>query len=133
MTPARFFASTLVCALPQLSIGFVSSPLSIAIPKSIPAELYSGTLLDPCGEDRPNLTGALEKCELYEFILKDHKPLGCSVEESLADEPDGSNLVFVAEVRARAVCLVEESYRRFTFALLPYLTLTCMRCRIILR
>lgn len=35
---------------------------------------------------------------LLEYELADHKPLGCSVEESLADEPDGSKYVFVAEV-----------------------------------
>jgi len=32
--------------------------------------------------------------------LEDHKPLGCSVEESLADEEDGANYVFVSEVVA---------------------------------
>ena len=35
---------------------------------------------------------------LHEFTLKNHKPLGCAVEESLADEPDGARHVFVAEV-----------------------------------
>ena len=103
MAPVRLASTLVACALPQLSIGFVPSSSIIAIPKTVPTELHSGTLIDPCGEDRPNLTGALEKCELHEFILKDHKPLGCSVEESLAGEPDGSNFVFVAEVRARAV------------------------------
>lgn len=48
--------------------------------------------------DTPTLTGALENSILNEFILTEHKPLGCSVEESLADEPDNAKHVFVAEV-----------------------------------
>mmetsp|Transcript_32324 Transcript_32324/g.68352 ORF Transcript_32324/g.68352 Transcript_32324/m.68352 type:complete len:306 (-) Transcript_32324:291-1208(-) len=44
------------------------------------------------------LTGALKDSRPYEFELKEHKPLGCSVEESLANEPDGAKYVFVAEV-----------------------------------
>lgn len=47
----------------------------------------------------PNLTGSLTDARWYEFELKNHKPLGCSVEESLASEPDGVNYVFVSEVR----------------------------------
>ena len=47
----------------------------------------------------PNLTGSLTNARWYEFELKNHKPLGCSVEESLASEPDGVNYVFVSEVR----------------------------------
>ena len=46
----------------------------------------------------PKLSGALADSTLHEFELKEHKPLGCSVEESLANEPDGSRFVFVAEV-----------------------------------
>ena len=46
----------------------------------------------------PNLTGALEGTELKEFELANHKPLGCSVEESLASEPDGAKYVFVSEL-----------------------------------
>ena len=48
------------------------------------------------------LTGALADAECREFILKYHKPLGCSVEESLAYEPDGAKYVFVAQVRENA-------------------------------
>lgn len=48
----------------------------------------------------PNLTGSLTDARWYEFELKNHKPLGCSVEESLASEPDGVNYVFVSEVKA---------------------------------
>ena len=48
--------------------------------------------------DTPKLTGALENSILNEFTLTEHKPLGCSVEESLADEPDNAKHVFVAEV-----------------------------------
>jgi len=50
-------------------------------------------------EELPKLTGSLADSRLQEFELKEHKPLGCSVEESLADEPDGSKYVFVAEVK----------------------------------
>mmetsp|Transcript_4388 Transcript_4388/g.7682 ORF Transcript_4388/g.7682 Transcript_4388/m.7682 type:complete len:304 (+) Transcript_4388:156-1067(+) len=46
----------------------------------------------------PKLTGCLKDRTVHEFKLKEHKPLGCSVEESLADEPDGAKYVFVAEV-----------------------------------
>lgn len=35
---------------------------------------------------------------MHEFTLKEHKPLGCSVEESLANESDNAKYVFVAEV-----------------------------------
>jgi hypothetical protein len=47
---------------------------------------------------RPNLTGSLSTATWLEFALTDHKPLGCSVEESLASEPDGASYVFVSEV-----------------------------------
>lgn len=50
------------------------------------------------GGQPKKLTGSLEKSILLEFELSEHKPLGCSVEESLADEPDGSKYVFVAEL-----------------------------------
>lgn len=46
----------------------------------------------------PKLTGSLKDSRLYEFELKEHKPLGCSVEESLANEPNEAKYVFVAEV-----------------------------------
>ena len=46
----------------------------------------------------PKLTGALEKSTLQTFELTSHKPLGCHVEESLADEPNNAKYVFVAEV-----------------------------------
>ena len=46
----------------------------------------------------PKLTGSLSGSRLYEFKLDQHKPLGCSVEESLANEPDAAKHVFVAEV-----------------------------------
>lgn len=52
------------------------------------------------GEEEYKLTGALKKGKSFvrEYELKEHKPLGCSVEESLAEEPDGAKYVFVAEV-----------------------------------
>lgn len=46
----------------------------------------------------PELTGSLANSRLLEYELTEHKPLGCSVEESLADEPDGAKYVFVAEI-----------------------------------
>jgi len=55
---------------------------------------------DITNNGRPNLTGSLFQARWLEFALEDHKPLGCSVEESLADEEDGANYVFVSEVVA---------------------------------
>jgi len=49
--------------------------------------------------DLPTLSGSLAGSDCLEFILQQHKPLGCSVEESLASEADGSKYVFVAEVK----------------------------------
>ena len=46
----------------------------------------------------PKLTGSLSGSRLHEFELKQHKPLGCSVEESLANEPDAAKYVFVADI-----------------------------------
>jgi S1-C subfamily serine protease len=46
----------------------------------------------------PKLTGSLSGSRLCEFKLDQHKPLGCSVEESLANEPDAAKHVFVADV-----------------------------------
>lgn len=46
----------------------------------------------------PKLTGSLSGSRLHEFELKQHKPLGCSVEESLANEPDAAKYVFVADL-----------------------------------
>ena len=37
--------------------------------------------------------------DILDFVLEEHKPLGCSADESLADEPDGSKHVFVSKVR----------------------------------
>ena len=48
----------------------------------------------------PTLNGPLEKCILQQFTLNEHKPLGCSVEESLAVETDeNAKYVFVSEVK----------------------------------
>jgi len=46
----------------------------------------------------PTLSGSLADRSLHEFELKDHKPLGCSVEESVADEADGAKHVFVTDI-----------------------------------
>ena len=51
-------------------------------------------------DNLPNLSGSLEKCILQQFTLNEHKPLGCSVEESLAVETDeNAKYVFVSEVK----------------------------------
>ena len=50
-------------------------------------------------DNLPTLNGPLEKCILQQFTLNDHKPLGCSVEESLAVEDETANYVFVSEVK----------------------------------
>uniref|UniRef100_A0A7S1ZNQ0 PDZ domain-containing protein n=1 Tax=Trieres chinensis TaxID=1514140 RepID=A0A7S1ZNQ0_TRICV len=36
--------------------------------------------------------------EFMDFVLEEHKPLGCTAEESLADEVDGAKHVFVSKV-----------------------------------
>mmetsp|Transcript_9686 Transcript_9686/g.22025 ORF Transcript_9686/g.22025 Transcript_9686/m.22025 type:complete len:266 (+) Transcript_9686:137-934(+) len=46
----------------------------------------------------PTLAGALEGCRRMQIDLTEHKPLGCSVEESLAEEPNGEKYVFVVDV-----------------------------------
>jgi len=51
-------------------------------------------------DNLPNLSGPLENCILQQFTLNEHKPLGCSVEESLAVETDeNAKYVFVSEVK----------------------------------
>ena len=84
----------------QFSVGFTTSYLGIITSVKPPPTSQLSYLIDSSSGEKelPELTGALEKCELHEFILKNHKPLGCSVEESLASEPDGSRFVFVSEV-----------------------------------
>lgn len=90
----------LVLAFPRLSVGFAPSPSKIVTTRTtqLHSETQPSSLIDSSQDDLPQLSGALEKCELHEFILQNHKPLGCSVEESLAEEPDGTSYVFVAEV-----------------------------------
>lgn len=84
----------------QFSVGFTTSYLGIITSVKPPPTSQLSYLIDSSSGEKelPELTEALEKCELHEFILKNHKPLGCSVEESLASEPDGSRFVFVSEV-----------------------------------
>ena len=54
---------------------------------------------DGKGENQlPTFKGSLAGSKLHEYILREHKPLGCSVEESLANEPDNAKYVFVADV-----------------------------------
>lgn len=45
-----------------------------------------------------DLEGSLAGSILHEYILTNHKPLGCSVEESLVKEEEDKNYVFVSEV-----------------------------------
>ena len=88
----------------HFSVRFMTSFLGIA---KLPTSQLSYLIDSSSGEkELPELTGVLEKCELHEFILKNHKPLGCSVEESLASEPDGSRFVFVSEVSV--MCYYED-------------------------
>jgi hypothetical protein len=91
---------------PHASVGFAPS-LSVnnnfhSRPERTLTKLKSETqptsLVESSAEGFPSLTGALKNCELHEFVLQNHKPLGCSVEESLADEPDRVKYVFVAQV-----------------------------------
>lgn len=74
-----------------------SSPSSLV---TLHSEVQTSQFVDTPSEDPdlPQLTGALAASILKEFELTQHKPLGCSVEESLASEPDGSKYVFVAEI-----------------------------------
>lgn len=70
------------------------------------SEVQTSYFADASAEDDavnglPELTGSLKGSFLKEYELKEHKPLGCSVEESLANEPDGAKHVFVAEVHDR--------------------------------
>ena len=77
----------------------VSSSSSSLI--TLNSEVQASQFVDTPAEDPnplPELTGALATSILKEFELTQHKPLGCSVEESLANEPDGSKYVFVAEI-----------------------------------
>jgi hypothetical protein len=56
--------------------------------------------LRPLGSEvqTSSLEGSLSGSILHEYVLNNHKPLGCSVEESLAKDDDGAKYVFVAEV-----------------------------------
>lgn len=68
------------------------------------SEVQTSNFVDAPSDDEKKfkLTGALDDEDGFVYVreseLKEHKPLGCSVEESLADEPDGAKYVFVAEV-----------------------------------
>ena len=98
-----------VLHLPAKSFGWISAtPRTIMLsPRStrLNSEAQTFSSIDSSEESddsntgRPNLTGSLFQARWIEFALTDHKPLGCSVEESLASELDGSNYVFVSEVR----------------------------------
>ncbi len=50
------------------------------------------------GNGANELKGSLFGSKVHEYTLKEHKPLGCSVEESLANESDNAKYVFVADV-----------------------------------
>lgn len=86
----------------KISTGNRHSPRSLV---SLNSEVHTSFFVyeadnddDGAAYSLPKLTGSLENAFLKEFELEEHKPLGCSVEESLASEPDGVKHVFVAEV-----------------------------------
>ena len=101
MPSTGLLALAAALASPQISFGF-APPSALAVAKLRTTKLFSETkpssLIDSSREGIPELSGALETCELHEFLLNDHKPLGCSVEEGLASEPDAKKYVFVSEV-----------------------------------
>lgn len=111
---SMFFLLSLQMQL-QCSEGFSTSRLAVTSggarhflrsPIPLNSEVQTSFFIDASAEDgdddaaneTPKLKGTLKDAFLREFELKEHKPLGCSVEESLADEPDGAKYVFVAEV-----------------------------------
>ena len=71
---------------------------------------------DEANNGRPNLQGSLADTRWIEFALTDHKPLGCSVEESLASEPDGANYVFVSEVSCYCCSDLERLMNKLNFS-----------------
>lgn len=73
-------------------------PLNSEVQSSNTVESWAQDDVDDTVNWPPELTGSLSGSKLNEFELKEHKPLGCSVEESLAHEPDGAKYVFVADV-----------------------------------
>lgn len=73
-------------------------PLNSEVQSSNTVESWAQDDEDDTMNWPPELTGSLSGSKLNEFELKEHKPLGCSVEESLADEPNGAKYVFVADV-----------------------------------
>lgn len=106
----------------QCSVGFSTATISTtscrALPQILPhlprytridtainSETQTTAFIDGAWADDeeavnglPTLTGALLNAEVHQFDLKHHKPLGCSVEESLASEPDGAKYVFVTQI-----------------------------------
>ncbi|KAL7553473.1 hypothetical protein ACHAWF_016780 [Thalassiosira exigua] len=100
----------------RTSGGFSTSSRSAARPgaarpslqhfPTLRSEVQSPNFVDVLADDDddddglPELTGSLAGCTVHEYELKEHKPLGCSVEESMASELDGAKYVFVAEVNS---------------------------------
>ncbi|KAL3785739.1 hypothetical protein HJC23_006308 [Cyclotella cryptica] len=100
----RLLTLALGFAVPRITVQFTPSlsrtPCvhnAIRTTIALKSESQSSNLVDYSEQGVYNLRGALANCALHEFVLKNHKPLGCSVEESLASEPDGAKHVFVAQ------------------------------------
>lgn len=79
------------------AVAYVESADSVENADSSSSSSLSPDELANSGEGGFNGT-ALEGSERIEFNLADHKPLGCAVEESMANEPDGARYVFVSQV-----------------------------------
>lgn len=116
MRSAASVLAVLMLLLPGQAFGWLSAakpsttmPLSVRSSSTtrLNSEAQTFSSIDSSEESdddrktngRPNLTGSLFQARWLEFALTEHKPLGCSVEESLASEPDGATYVFVSEVR----------------------------------
>ena len=117
MSNAASILAVLMLLLPGQAFGWLSAatpsttmPLSVRSSSTttrLNSEAQTFSSIDSSEESdddrktngRPNLTGSLFQARWLEFALTEHKPLGCSVEESLASEPDGATYVFVSEVR----------------------------------
>ena len=99
---AGFATSSSISNKPGTHHAFERAPPNTRIVTAINSETQTAGFIDAeDGEavgELPELKGAVAHAECLEFILEDHKPLGCSVEESLANEPDGARYVFVAQV-----------------------------------
>jgi len=94
---AAFFSSS-----PATLIGSNSRLLSSTSTNAEDVEIStssSAAALDQAKSASANLFGD-EGVDVLEFELKQHKPLGCTAEESLVEGKDGATHVFVSQVKA---------------------------------